>query len=223
MLQALATSEDSTDIPRQKRNKMEQNEQFNINHAMAASFRPGKLTRMEILTRLFPLQKRDVLELVLQGCNGDAMKAIEHFLSADESTHCDQTNFKQANLEIKNGERKSETKHIKENRNNLETKATSENNKTLETTPTFKPLNLTWDCPARTDVFTPNWSSFRFGTNSTLLSNTSNLHMYQNSLLNESPQESLLTCFTGRPNFVHPPTISPFYYPGMPLRSPTYK
>nr|XP_004226593.1 doublesex- and mab-3-related transcription factor A2-like [Ciona intestinalis] len=57
---------------------------INIAHAMASSFRPGKLSHLEILTRLFPQQKRSVLELVLQGCNGDTVKAIEHFLSVNE-------------------------------------------------------------------------------------------------------------------------------------------
>ena len=35
--------------------------------------------------RLFPTQRKAVLELVLQGCNGDLVKAIEHFLSAADS------------------------------------------------------------------------------------------------------------------------------------------
>ncbi|XP_077981550.1 doublesex and mab-3 related transcription factor 3, truncated-like [Glandiceps talaboti] len=48
-------------------------------------FRPGRLSAIEILTRIFPMQKKSVLELVLQGCNGDLVKAIEHFLSANDS------------------------------------------------------------------------------------------------------------------------------------------
>ncbi|XP_070563697.1 doublesex and mab-3 related transcription factor 3, truncated-like [Ptychodera flava] len=48
-------------------------------------FRPGRLSPIEILMRVFPMQKRSVLELVLQGCNGDLVKAIEHFLSASDS------------------------------------------------------------------------------------------------------------------------------------------
>lgn len=55
-----------------------------IAHAIASSFRPGKLTHIEILSRLFPLQNQSVLELVLQGCNGDMVKTIEHFLSAND-------------------------------------------------------------------------------------------------------------------------------------------
>ena len=58
-------------------------------NGMAASFvspfRPGRLTPTEILTRLFPHQRKAVLELVLQGCSGDLVKAIEHFLSAGEA------------------------------------------------------------------------------------------------------------------------------------------
>ena len=41
----------------------------------------GRLTNIEILKRVFPLQPRHVLDLVLSGCNGDLVKAIEHFLS----------------------------------------------------------------------------------------------------------------------------------------------
>ena len=52
-----------------------------------SNFRPGRLTPIEILTRLFPTQRKAVLELVLQGCSGDLVKAIEHFLSASESQH----------------------------------------------------------------------------------------------------------------------------------------
>jgi len=53
---------------------------------MASTFRPGKLSHIEILIRLFPTQKKSVLDLVLQGCNGDVVKAIEHLLSASEPT-----------------------------------------------------------------------------------------------------------------------------------------
>jgi len=43
--------------------------------------RPRRLTNIEILKRIFPLQPRHVLDLVLSGCNGDLVKAIEKFLS----------------------------------------------------------------------------------------------------------------------------------------------
>ncbi|XP_071954173.1 doublesex and mab-3 related transcription factor 3, truncated-like [Antedon mediterranea] len=49
-------------------------------------YRPGRLSPLEILMRLFPLQRKTVLELVLQGCNGDLVKAIEHFLAAKDTT-----------------------------------------------------------------------------------------------------------------------------------------
>lgn len=49
------------------------------------AYRPGRLSHMEILERIFPLQKKTVLELVLHGCNGDLVKAIEHFLSAQDT------------------------------------------------------------------------------------------------------------------------------------------
>ncbi|CAG5129182.1 unnamed protein product [Candidula unifasciata] len=54
-------------------------------HQQPAAFRPGRLTPLEILERVFPLQRKTVLELVLQGCNGDLVKAIEHFISAQDT------------------------------------------------------------------------------------------------------------------------------------------
>lgn len=49
------------------------------------AYRPGRLSNIEILERIFPMQKKTVLELVMQGCNGDLVKAIEHFLSAQDT------------------------------------------------------------------------------------------------------------------------------------------
>lgn len=53
--------------------------------ALPADFRPGRLSPMEILHRIFPNQKKAVMELVLQGCDGNLVKAIEHFLSANDA------------------------------------------------------------------------------------------------------------------------------------------
>ena len=53
--------------------------------SIPTAFRPGRLSTLEILERIFPYQKRTVLELVLQGCAGDLVKAIEHFLSAQDT------------------------------------------------------------------------------------------------------------------------------------------
>ncbi|CAB4023501.1 doublesex- and mab-3-related transcription factor A2-like, partial [Paramuricea clavata] len=41
---------------------------------------------MDILTRLFPGQKRDILEVVLRGCRGDFAQAIECILANHEET-----------------------------------------------------------------------------------------------------------------------------------------
>ncbi|XP_071490480.1 doublesex- and mab-3-related transcription factor A2-like [Diadema antillarum] len=54
--------------------------------SFVSPFRPGRLSPIEILMRLFPHQRKAVLELVLQGCSGDLVKAIEHFLSANEAS-----------------------------------------------------------------------------------------------------------------------------------------
>uniref|UniRef100_A0A914VKA8 DM domain-containing protein n=1 Tax=Plectus sambesii TaxID=2011161 RepID=A0A914VKA8_9BILA len=51
----------------------------------SSEFRPGRLTALEMLSRLFDRQRPEVLELVLEGCNGDLIKAIEHFLCARET------------------------------------------------------------------------------------------------------------------------------------------
>lgn len=55
------------------------------------TFLPGRLNNIEILERIFPFQRKSVLELVLQGCNGDLVKAIEQFLSTQESVTAQQT------------------------------------------------------------------------------------------------------------------------------------
>jgi hypothetical protein len=49
------------------------------------AFLPGRLSNLEILERIFPFHRKSVLELVLQGCNGDLVKAIEQFLSSQET------------------------------------------------------------------------------------------------------------------------------------------
>lgn len=48
-------------------------------------FRPGGLSKIETLQRIFPLHRRNVLDLVLAGCNGDLVKAIERFLSVQDT------------------------------------------------------------------------------------------------------------------------------------------
>ena len=50
-----------------------------------STFLPGRLNNIEILERVFPFHRKSVLELVLQGCNGDLVKAIEQFLSSNDT------------------------------------------------------------------------------------------------------------------------------------------
>lgn len=62
---------------------------------LPADFRPGRLSALEVISRIFPNQKRSVLELVLQGCNGDVVKAIEHFLSINDALMLHQSSAQQ--------------------------------------------------------------------------------------------------------------------------------
>ena len=47
--------------------------------------RRGRLANIEILERIFPLQRRHVLDQVLTGCNGDLVMAIEQFLTVRDT------------------------------------------------------------------------------------------------------------------------------------------
>lgn len=51
----------------------------------------ARLTAGDVLARIFPSQRRAVLDLVLQACDGDVLKAIEHFLSLSDSIFRHQT------------------------------------------------------------------------------------------------------------------------------------
>ena len=46
--------------------------------------RHQQLQYLDLLSRLFPEQKRDVIELILKGCNGDVVQAIECVLPSHE-------------------------------------------------------------------------------------------------------------------------------------------
>ncbi|KAK7072828.1 ventral spinal cord interneuron specification [Halocaridina rubra] len=46
---------------------------------------PGDYEGIDILMRIFPKERKGVLELVLSGCGGDLLRAIEHFLSVGEA------------------------------------------------------------------------------------------------------------------------------------------
>ena len=54
-------------------------------YSLPPSYRPDRLNNLDVLERIFPHQRKSVLELVLQGCDGDLIKAIEHFFSAQDT------------------------------------------------------------------------------------------------------------------------------------------
>ena len=56
-------------------------------------YRPGRFDHIEILERLFPNQKRNILELVLNGCNNDFKKTVEHFVSLNDTIKNQQNKF----------------------------------------------------------------------------------------------------------------------------------
>ena len=51
---------------------------------MSGLNKQNRFDHMELLQRLFPNQKYQVLDLVLQECNNDLKKAIEHFVNLNE-------------------------------------------------------------------------------------------------------------------------------------------
>lgn len=51
----------------------------------ADDYRNGRTTPVTTIEKLFPMQKRQVIELVLQATEQNVAKAIEHFLSIDEA------------------------------------------------------------------------------------------------------------------------------------------
>ena len=46
----------------------------------------AKKQPIEVLSRIFPHMKRNVLQLILQGCNNDVVQCIEHVMNGDTST-----------------------------------------------------------------------------------------------------------------------------------------
>ena len=79
-------SNEAMNIPGCEQNEISKtyNSSLDVNNSLAVSFCPGKLSKHEVLERLFPEYSQSVRDLVLHGCNGDVLKAIEHFLSTKE-------------------------------------------------------------------------------------------------------------------------------------------
>ncbi|XP_032225264.2 doublesex- and mab-3-related transcription factor A2 [Nematostella vectensis] len=53
-------------------------------HQTAEQLVRGRIPPIELLTRLFPTQKRSVLELIFKGCHGNTLQAIECILPSHE-------------------------------------------------------------------------------------------------------------------------------------------
>ncbi|KAI2800893.1 hypothetical protein BLOT_013418 [Blomia tropicalis] len=75
--------------------------QIESNHRLvteaADDYRSGRTSPIGTILKLFPDQKRPVIDLVLQACDGSVFKAIEHFLSIDEAITL-KSNLKDHNL-----------------------------------------------------------------------------------------------------------------------------
>ncbi|KAJ6225467.1 hypothetical protein RDWZM_004012 [Blomia tropicalis] len=75
--------------------------QIESNHRLvteaADDYRSGRTSPIGTILKLFPDQKRPVIDLVLQACDGSVFKTIEHFLSIDEAITL-KSNLKDHNL-----------------------------------------------------------------------------------------------------------------------------
>jgi hypothetical protein len=99
------------------------NNEENKQQQIIEDYRPGRFDQIEILERLFPNQKRNILELVLNGCNNDFKKTVEHFVSLNDT--------------IKNQQNKSFIKSV----NHQESQQQQQNDTNYNSA--FTPLNST--------------------------------------------------------------------------------
>ncbi|XP_063843825.1 doublesex and mab-3 related transcription factor 3, truncated-like isoform X2 [Scylla paramamosain] len=79
-VEAPGMSESPVDAPQSAEGGAESREVTEVRREDAAS-----MDGVDILLRIFPGERRGVLELVLSGCGGDLLRAIEHFLSVGEA------------------------------------------------------------------------------------------------------------------------------------------
>ena len=54
-----------------------------------SSARQSEIAGVEVLSRIFPSERPGVLGLVLEGCGGDLLRAVEHFLSVSDNLRRD--------------------------------------------------------------------------------------------------------------------------------------
>ncbi|RWS10765.1 doublesex and mab-3 related transcription factor 3-like protein [Dinothrombium tinctorium] len=92
-----STPAPTTQQSQQSMSKTQQSETHpsDVMNDLPSDFRPGRLSAIDLLMRIFPNQKRTIMELVLQGCNGDVRKAIEHFFSLKDAMALKQVQAKQ--------------------------------------------------------------------------------------------------------------------------------
>lgn len=91
---ARPSSEGESDLPDSSERSPTDYETINllstVTHApYEDSHRRTKLTPMELLCRLFPTQKRSVIQLIYKGCNNDLIKTIECVLPSHEKAMAD--------------------------------------------------------------------------------------------------------------------------------------
>lgn len=92
---ARPSSEGESDLPDSSERSPTDYETVNLLATVAGhahyedSHRRTKLTPMELLCRLFPTQKRGVIQLIYKGCNNDLIKTIECVLPSHEKAMAD--------------------------------------------------------------------------------------------------------------------------------------
>ncbi|UXI17671.1 tRNA synthetase [Sarcoptes scabiei] len=90
-----------------------------INHNIlletAQSYQSGQITPLDAISKLFPQQKRSVIDLVWEATDHNIIKTIEHFVSIDEAASL-KKNLKTSNLKVLFGKQSNLVENSKQER-----------------------------------------------------------------------------------------------------------